>query len=605
MVGALAPFGHSLRGPAFWLSLVAGLGTLDVAPLFGTPPAALAQDAQLRLSVDAEKVELGGEFSLTVEANGRHDELALPSLDAFDVVGQRITQVNRRMSRAYTLRPKKAGTFTLEGGALLLGGRVVATAAPVTVTVVEPAAAAPVEAAVAQDLSAREGEGAFVRWAAARERYVVGEPFVMTLELWLAAGLEVRQAELVKAAKFAGLLTEDLPRDPDQQPARRAIGKTAFEVHRLSQVVATPMKPGRVLVDGTTVRLSVAEQGFGFGARVVNRTSQPFWVDVEALPEEGRPDGMPAGHVGKFELKVSLRDDRRADPGEVRTGARLVLRAEVAGQGALAGLEAPEVSHDGSWEVALLPGTSEDVVTRSERGVEGLRVFQWLVTPKQPGSRSVPRVALAWYDTVARRFVRERSPERTVQVVGEAAPQQALAATALGEDVGPLVTPAQLARTGLPPLPSTILYWAVLGLGLLAFLGFEVRHALSQRDAADPGVRESRRALGGARERLSALGRQPQADPRQGFLDLSRALTAYLTARAGIPAAGLTQEALGQALGRAGYPAELAAEVTRELGLLELGGFSPESVTGGLPGALARVDGLLGRLDAHAPRRSA
>ncbi len=566
--------------------------------------AAHAQDAQLSLAVDPATVELGGEFDLLIQANGRHDEVSLPSLDAFDVVGQRITQVNRRMSRAYTLRPKKAGTFTFEGAALLLGGRVVATAPPVSVTVTEPAAAAPVEAAAAQDTSGRESEGAFVRWATERARHFVGEPFVMTLELWLAAGLDVRQAELVKAAKFEGLLTEDLPREADQQPTRKVIGKTAFEVHRLAQVVATPLKAGRVLVDGTTVRLAVAEQGLGFGTRVVNRTSQPFWVDVDALPTDGRPAGMPSGHIGTFELKVSLRDDRRTDPAEVRTGARLVLRAEVVGQGALAALEAPPVSHDGSWEVAILPGDAEDVITRSERGITGQRVFQWLVTPREPGARPMPKVSLAWYDPVASRYVRGASPDRQLQVIGEAAPTQTLAATALGEDVGPIVTPGTLDRKGVPALVVSPLYWAVLGLAFLVFLAFEVWYARAQRDAADPHQRAARKALGVAHDSLKELSRRPLPDPREACRTLGRTLGAYLEARAGIRASGLTQETLVLALGRAGYPAELASEVARELGLLELGGFAPDSVPGGVAGSTSRIEALVGRLDAHTPRRS-
>ncbi len=588
------------RRPLPLLSLLLALAALAAAS-----DAARAQSARVTTTVDRVRVEIGEDIELTIQADGRYEELELPSTDGFDVVGQRFTQVNRRISRSYVLRSRGAGSFTIGPARLKLGGRVVAESEPITVTVTEPAAAAPVDAAVAQDLAALEKESVFVRWHSGRTRYVVGEPFTLTLELWMQHGLASRQAELIKAAALEGLLVEELPRDEGRETKKRVIGRTAFNVHPLTIVIATPLEAGRVLVDATTVRLAIAEDEWAIAARTVTRSTQPFWLDIDAVPVEGRPTGFKDGQIGNFDLKVSLKDDRGLAPRQARTGQRLVLRAEISGRGNVSGLAEPEVAHDGSWEISRLPGTQEDRVTRDASGVRGTRVFQWLVVPQQPGPRPPPTVRLDWYDPEAGRYERASSALPDLEVTGAPQGSEALDATQLGEDVGPLVTTAPLDAKRRAPLIASPVYLAALGLFALLFLVVEVRHRRAAREARAPGARASRLAQAAARKRLKAAERAVREGlGRDAHALVARALTAYLEERVNIPAAGLTHDQLREAMVRAGFERPLIEQLVAELEHCEYARFAPgEKDAQRLRDTFARASTIIDRLDAAPVRR--
>jgi len=565
-----------------------------------------AQEARVVTEVDRTRVEIGEDVELTVQASGRYEELEVPTVDGFDVVGQRFKQVNRNVSRTYVLRSRGPGTFTIGPARVKSGGRVIATSAPISIVVAAPVVAAPVNAATAQDLAAHEQEAVFVRWATPRARYFVGEPFTMTLELWLAGALTTRQAELIKAAAFEGLLVEELPRTDEATAEKRVIGKTAFSVHPLTTVLATPLKTGRVLVDATTVRLAVAEDDWSLAARSLTRSSPAYWLDVDEVPTQGRPEGFSSTHVGKFELKVTLRDERSQDVRQARTGQRLVLRAEVSGSGNLQGLGAPIVAHDAGWEVSLLPGNSEDRVVRDARGMRGTRVFQWLAVPREPGQRDAPVVRLPFFEPAGARFVTLTSALAPLEVTGaSAAASQTLDASILGEDVGPIFTDATLDSGAPQELGTNLVYWLGLGCVALAFVGVEFRSRRRRAERRSPGLRVSRDASANAHKRLKAAERTVK-DGLTGdvYALLSRVLTAFLEERVNIPAAGLTHDQLRGAMARVGYQPELVEAVVAELEHCDFGRFAPgQSDLQRIRAMFNRVSELLSRLEAVDVRR--
>jgi hypothetical protein len=591
------------------MSTIARIALLFIATcaLAALWPAASAhaQGPRVATAVDRARVEIGEEIELTIQADGRYEELEMPSTDDFDVVGQRFTQINRRVSRTWVLRPRKAGSYTIGAARLKLQGKVVAESEPIVITVTEPVAAAPVEAAAAGDLSTLEKEAVFVRWATERGRYVVGEPFVMALELWTAAGIVSRQAELVKAAKHEGLLVEDLPRNDQVQPQRRTIGNAVFQVVPLMTAIATPLKPGRVLIDATTVRLAIAEDDWAMVARTVTRSTQPYWLEIIDVPTEGRPNAFAAANVGQFDVKVSLRDDRSQEPKQARTGQRLVLRAEVSGRGNLGGLQAPEVTHDGTWEVSLLPGQNEDRVVRDAAGIRGQRVFQWLVVPREPGRRSAPSVVMSWFDPVAQTFSKREATGAMLEVTGESSVAAANDASQLGEDVGPIFTDATLSDARTDTFAVSPIYWGALGGVFLLFAWVEFRARRAVKDARDPGARAARQALANARKRLRTAERAAKDGlSRDVHAHLARALTAFLEERSNIPAGGLTHDALRQAMARANYPQALIEALLVEIEHCEFARFAPgESNPQKTRESIERIEALLVKLDGVPSRR--
>lgn len=567
--------------------------------------------AQARVSaeVDRARVTVGDDLRFSIDLAGNFDALELPSLTDFAVGGPVLQEITingvHRSSRVYTLRPKKPGTFTIGPTRLKLAGKVVAESAPIQVTVDPGKTLAPVSGEEAQDLAKLAESAAFMRWGVPRTHFYVGEPFPLTLELWLRTGLSVRQAEMVQTAKLDGLLVEDLPRDQNPDVARRMIGDLSFDTLAINSALATPLKPGRLLIDAATVRAAVAQDQFGFDTKRVALTAQPFYLDIRDVPTAGRPAAYHPGNVGQWKLTGSLRDGKGQSPTRAHTGERMVLRAVIEGSGNLQSLAPPSLSKAEAWEASILPSTAEDAIKKDASGMSGRRVFQWLITPKSPGNLRTPTIDLAWWDPVAERFQEAHAGGAPIDVTGEAIATQFQSASALGEDVGPIFETASLTGGSDRPLGESPLYWAVLALPLAAFAALDLRARRRARDQRHPFGRLAREASTNARKRLRAAEQALKDGLVKDFYgQLARTLASYLEEKANIPATGLTHAQVRATARHAGYPDAMVEQLVIEMENCDFARFAPSGAAADkMREAHGRIAALIAQLDHVEPTR--
>jgi len=592
------------------LALAASLVLIVTArPAFAQPAPSIS------LQVDRTRVTLADELELVVTLKGNVDGLQPPALGDFDVVSQRTEQRidvgrSRTFAQVYTLRPKKTGTFLIGPAQATAGGRIVATAQPVTVVVEEPQAKAPVSADDALTVDAATEEVAFLRWSVPRTAFYVGEPFPLVLNLWLRTELNASSPELVQQPKLDGLLVEDLKVDPSRGAERKTLGRNTYDVYPLTAQLATPLRSGKVLIDATTIRLAVSQGGFMSGSRRTTLTTTPFHLEIRDVPNDGRPQGFSARNVGQFTLTAKLVDERGGELTRARTGQRLILRAEVRGSGNLVSLETPQIdlgTHAAAspFELSPLSGATDDQIEKSPRGMSGMRVFQWLVAANQPGNLTTPTLCLATFDPVTEKFGTLSSKGRPLEVSGAAITPQSDQASALGEDVGPIVETATLSTTPAPALPRSPIYWAAMALPLIGFGLIELRHRRSQSDLRHPGARAARGAGQNAKKRLRAAEQALKDGLVKDFYgQLARTLTSYFEERANIPATGMTHQEVRQATRAAGYPADLADAWVVEMENCDFARFAPTgSAADKMREAIGRVSGLIDRLEKITPER--
>lgn len=565
----------------------------------------------ITLQLDRARVSLSDEVTLVVEIRGEVDGLSPPDLSEFDIAGQRTERridVGRSatFSQVYTLRPKKAGTFQIGPAQATQGGRVVAVAQPVTLVVEAPKPVAPVPVEEALSLEGRAEDAAFIRWDVPRTTFYVGEPFALTLQLWIRTELNASSPELVQQPKLDGLLVEDLKIDPSRGAERKSLGRATFDVYPLTAQLATPLRAGKLLVDATTIRIAVSQGGFLAAQRRTTLSTPPFHLDIREVPDEGRPAGFSARNIGQFTLSAKLVDERGAEASRARTGQRLILRAEVKGQGNLVALEPPRLVGEGAkaFEISPLSGNADDRVEKSLAGVSGTRIFQWIVSANAPGNLTTPGLALPTFDPVTRRFVTLEAPGRPLEVSGAAITPEADQASALGEDVGPIFETASLEGPSVA-LPRAPLYWSALALPLIGFLVVEWRHRRNLRDRRNPGARAARDAAHNARKRLRAAEQALKDGLVKDFYgQLARTLASYLEERANIPATGMTHPEVRQAARAAGYPAELVDAWVVEMENCDFARFAPAgSAADKMREAASRVSALVDALDKITPER--
>lgn len=601
------------------VSVRPGAGLLLVALTLlaasATPAARAQEPASVTMRVDRTTLTLEDELRLEISVRGA-TELSGPDLTDFDITGQSSqTSIDfgrsRTVTQAVTLRPKRAGTLTIGRVVALVRGRSVAEHEAITVTVTEPRPVEPIAAEAAQDLSPYANEPAFIRWAVPRTSFYVGEPFPLTLELWVRAELAPRNPEIVQSSKLDGLLVEDLKIDPGAGATRRAIGNNQFDVYPLYAKLATPLKAGRVLIDSTSLRLPLSEGGFLASTRRLVRASAPFHLEILDLPTEGLPPGFSAGdvrnfrNVGQFVLKTKILDDRGTDASRVATGQRFILRAEVSGQGNLQALEPPALSVDPAFEVSPLSTSAEDQVLKSPAGMSGTRVFQWLISARLPGNHTTPGLKLPFWNPVAKRYEVAEAPGRPIEVTGAAITPERDQALSLGEDVGPIVEESELDRGRRAPIARHPLYLAAVLLPLFGFLAFEITWRRRQSDARNPERRASKNALSNARKRLKAAESALKDGLVKDFYgQLSRTLTSYLEERANIPATGMTHGEVRVAARAAGYPEALVDRWVVEMENCDFARFAPSgSAADKMKEAGQRVATLIDDLERVQPER--
>ncbi len=608
-----APRGRaSARSPRRLAPLVTGLA---LAILLGAAGSASARTpgASVQMEVDRRTLTTDDELELRVTFEGDLDRYEEPGLGDFAVVGRSSQQlmsiVNGRVSRqqvqVYTLRPSRAGTLTIAGAKAYRDGQVVAQGAPLQVTVKAPAAPPPVAPGAARSLDRRADEQLFLHVGLPRDTFYVGEPFVLSWDLFFRRELHVEAAEIVTRPTLDGLLVEELL-SPDARASvrERRVGGQAFRFIPRSVQLATALRPGKVTVDAMAMRVSAGDV---WRQRRYTLRSQPLELTVEEVPAAGRPKWYQDGNLGRFAMTAELHDDAGRAPSRLKTGQRLVLTVTVSGRGNLVSLKPPVLEGGDTFDIQPLPTSADDVVDKDASGMHGRRVFQFLLAPLAPGKVQAPTVHLAWFDPEAEEFETVSLPGLSLEVEG---PHLAGRGATQPEgpetlDIRPLLEADALDTVPHRPLTGTTLFWLLLALPPALFGLVELRFRLRRRRDRNPQARLSRAAGANARKRLKAA-EQAQRDDlvKDCFGQIARTFVSYFEERANLPATGMTHDELREAAGQAGYPRELLDAVVVELENCDFARFAPAAVVGQqMRESLSRAEELVRRLEAVEPRR--
>jgi hypothetical protein len=397
---------HPMRSPAIAFALLA------VLPL--AAPAAAATPAPkfaIRAAVDAREISIDEELDLLLVVDGVFESFEDPALPDFEVVGrvgrERNVLVDGRpvafREIAFRLRPRRVGTLTIAPARMSMGGKVVAESLPLTVTVTN--APPPVPASQARDLSRKLDRKLFLHAWTDQDAYYVGQPFVVSWDLYYDPDLFVVPLNVDRAPKLEGLEREEVL-VADQAAEGRTVGGKRFMVRRYSRQLVTAAHPGTFVID--PLRLHVRVEDRWDKARVA---AAAFEVRVKALPE-GHPDYFRAPNVGQFNVETSLTSAAGPVPARLGADDELILDVTVTGSGNLANIEAPILGGEDRFYVERTFPRGTRVIRKTATGIEGHRTFRYLLRPREPGRYVTPTVYFGSFDPVA-------SAYETVTVQGQ------------------------------------------------------------------------------------------------------------------------------------------------------------------------------------------
>jgi hypothetical protein len=537
---------------------------------------AAADDVRLEAHVDRTSLALGESVTLEVRLESPEPPTSLELKD-----DPELRIVSRSSSRqvSYTagpgglrarqvlvarlgLEPQRAGAVVIPPVVATIGG-VRHETKPIALTVSPAAGGGPSPGTSAapdpdppEPPAAAASGGAFHGWERDlvlevrpdRREVWLGEQ--ITVSIWLYSPLGVVEYERFSPPRHDGFWEEELETPKTIQYQVRTVNGVPTRAYLLQRIALFPTRAGALELGPAELHLGVRVGGGSLfdpfpEVKRVSRRSRPVVVQVRPLPA-GAPPGFESVNVGKLSIGATASD------GQVAVGQPVTVRITATGDGNVRALALPRLPAIPGAK-AFEPTISESVAPRGAR-LAGSRTLETVLVPEAEGELVVPRVAWSWFDPEAGRYEAAETPELRVRIVpgagGAGGATAAAASSAPAAALRPIRADPGLSRRGGPPWRSP-LFAAALALPPLAFAAL----ALADRVRARAGRSETRRrgAARTARRRLAraraalARGASPEA-----LGEVERALTGYATDRLGRPAAGLTRDALGAALARAG-----------------------------------------------------
>lgn len=408
-------------------------------------PSAHALKVSVSMEVSPTKVEVGEQFLLTIEAEGRGGrigDVSLPDLSAFTILqhqksspfsfqfsmgrGSQQTvsssQVHRFLLSAsrpgsYRIQAArvKAGRKTYKSNTLTLQVTGTANSQPGSLQAddaVDPdnpdaGAAAPTVNQDAADAYRLDNQ-AFVRTLVSNASPYVGEQVIITHYLCMRTGLGNAPRVTTEPVHSNFWVYDLIQNSRNIKNETQVLQGVTVDAYALRKFIAFPLQDGTLTIQPMTVTLSSGSSFFGTSRRVT-RSGQPLKIKVQALPKQSKATAEIA--VGQFEMTW------KADPAKISTGEASSIELNVRGAGRLDDIK-PELEPLAGLRI-LKPHTEDRSIVKD--GVfSTVRNISWLVIPEQPGNYTLPSPKLMAFNPVSKSYTALQAPDLTISATGKA-----------------------------------------------------------------------------------------------------------------------------------------------------------------------------------------
>lgn len=540
---------------------------------------AAADDVSISLQADKQVVTMADTLTLTVTiAGSRLKSLptpALPDSPFFQVVGRAsghsFSMVNMKMAVektvTYQLMPLRKGRTRLGPASVRVKGKNYKSNT-VEVEVADAGNLAPPQP---QQDKSETGDAIFLKAEAVpASPYVGGQ---VTVSLYLYTRVQVSGLSFSHMPDFNNFWVEELlaPQRPTFSEVQ--INGVPYQAALIRRFAMFGLSPGEKTIGSFGMSAQVQDQGsrrrsrgwpfdedmFSMlgNRRKVELESPPVVIDVQSLPEHGRPDSF-RDTVGRFSMHVKL------DKARVGTGDPISLKATVSGEGNFKTLAAPRLSIPPSFNT--YSETSDQDIRASSDSVGGTKTFSMILVPREPGQYTLGPITLDYFDPDEGAYKQLTAGPLQVQVTGAGVatapnglPITQQEVTASGKDIRYIRGDARRLSEIAPPFYRSGLFLLFVGVwpGLAAAVFFVRRYR--KRALADEKKLRYRKAGRVSRTRLKRARSRIDDDEQVFFAELTGAILGYVADKTGGGSVGIVVAKLQKDLADAGASQELNA----------------------------------------------
>ncbi len=553
-------------------------------------------------TVDRNTVGLSDRFQVQFTLSGGRlqsvSNMKLPDLNTdFAVLmgpstSQSIQMINGNvttsMSWLYLLQPRRQGTFTIGSASITAEGSTLSTA-PIKIKVI--AGSAP-----QGGTQKREGESPdisrldldakfFLRAVPSKTSVYVGEPVRVEYKIYSRIPFGVQS--MIRKPGTTGFWVEELEKKQERAQFEEING-IRYQVFPVSSLVFYPTKSGRSTIDALEAEctIQVMQRRKTGDSRLDQFFDDPFFdvprniqvarrsnavtLDVKPLPESGRPASF-SGAVGQYMMRTYLSKTK------LTTSEACTLKVALEGKGNIKFLEEPQLRLSSGLE--KYPPTIVESIDRSGATITGVKVFEYYLISRYPGSREVEPVEFSFFNPETRKYEVLRSPSWTlVFAPGAGGTPDRPTGPATHRDLRPLPSsPAPLARQE-DRGTTFITLLLILALPLvLAAVAIPVKRS-RDRLLADRPALERRRAQKTAHQHLRVAERHLRHHERDRFSrELDQAVWGYLRHKLTIGAAECSATKVEGELRARAVPDETLSQCMEFLAQLDYLRYAPAS----------------------------
>ncbi|MCX6558423.1 MAG: BatD family protein [Candidatus Aminicenantes bacterium] len=383
-----------------------------------------------------------------------------------------------------------------------------------------------------------------------------GEQLLFRVLLYTRNRIEA--VNMVSSPSFAGFWQEWYPVPQSISAGSENVDGVIYQVYEIRKAALFAGESGTLTIPALQFEMQLADSASMFvTARPVLRSTQPLKITVSELPATAT--GLP---VGQFSFSASC-SQRQADINDIVT-----LRLEISGSGNCKTIIPPALPSDEYLQV--YPAKISQENGYGPLALKGTVRVEIPVAFNKAAAVTFPSLEFRYFNPESRSLVSLRSQPLVIEVSGEklkteksmTLPQSAIVQK--GEDIdfiksGPIVDQARyLYRQGW--------YKGIIILLFAVNLLFLLKITVWRRAIVDSPLLKNRRILGLTLRRLAKV---------QHYEDIAAILEYYCVEKSGLGLAEISNQKIGELLGRRQVP---AASIDRFLfvkGQAELAKFSP------------------------------
>lgn len=525
------------------------LGMILLLIPFGKEAAA-QQDFEIQATVSENKIFIGEQFNLLIEVTGSAmRDVSLPRLPSIDGIGilsstpsrsSSISIVNGRTTTSTTysfgLIARETGVFSIPPVTIEIDGEEYQTD-PIVVEVIE-------KGQLSQD-GRRQLPDVFLEVEIDKQNPVPGQQIVASIELYFKQGIEVTSFQPNAGWRTDGFWKEELQNIRQPQAESVILEGVRYRTATLMRYALFPTRSGALTLNEFPLNVGTRTQSarndpFGsfFGSagnqRRVTLESEPITINVRNLP--------PVSNALSINAVGNLSVGRELAKATATVGETIELTTRISGEGNIPLVRKPEYDFPDNLE-QYTPQESSNIERRGLT-IRGEKVFTELLSPRAPGSYTIPaeRVAIFDPDNGSYDFVNLPALRFTVEPGND---MQNAISYSNGVRLQPVTGLAVWNQTASVSIFSRFWFWLLL-LFPFAALGVAVRKKrMLMKLMTDKKFARSHHAENLAKDRLDyARSIVDDGDTKEIYNTLHKALFGYLSDKFHLPEAGMSDEEL-------------------------------------------------------------